>query len=356
MLKQPKIILIAIFVVILIVLVAVKFPYNIKAPCQIVPKTEWSLIRVNPDKLKSRVLDNGDRKILSYALLQYDREDFVQFEMNPQLQNNQQITAGDTIAALSSSKNQMTLANYEGELEKALANLAMVSTGEKVALQEEALEALRMAEIEYEAFEPQHKRKMELFQKDLIGAEEWEITQASYNIYQRNVVMARARLNAIRSGEKQEIIHYMQAQIDLLIEQIKLSRNKMNLEIIRSPLHGRLIFSGSDSVICKVERVDTLLARMAIPAGELKYTTPGQNVDILISENGNYYTAEVINVHKGNFFINGLPVYILTARIENKMDDLLPGMSGYAKLNAESVTLLTRLVREFRRYAGLNLL
>lgn len=345
----------AILIVLLVILLSLKFPYTIKAPCHIVSKEEWSLLKVDPEKLKSRLVDNMDGKISSYSLLQFEREDFVQFKINPSLNDNQWVGAGDTIAVLSSSKNKMMLANFQGELQKARANLAMVSTGEKAALQEEALQALRMAEVEYESFEPQYLRRKELFEEGLISTEEWENTRATYNIYRSNVAMAKARLESIRSGEKKEMIRYIQAEIALIREQIRLMNDKMKYEIIRSPVDGILTFSGTDSLICRVDKIDTLLIRLAIPAGKLKHAEPGQTINVRITETGKEYSALLTNIHKRSYFINRMPVYIITGRIENEGIDLAPGMSGYATIQAGKTTLFSRLVGAFKEYAGINL-
>jgi hypothetical protein len=354
--KRNSLLLAGSLLVLIVIFTTIKFPHKIKATCLIVPKAEWSLIRVDPEKLKSRLLNYQEGKVISYSLLQYDREDFVQFEMNPLLRDNQWINQGDTIAVLSSSKNQMMLKNFEGELQKAKANLAMVSTGEKTALQDEAQQALRIAEIELNAFEPQYKRKIELYGQDLISAEEWETAKATFNMYQSNVTMAKARYHAIRSGEKKEIIQYMQAQIDQISEQVRTVKDKLKRETILSPHGGILTFSGGDSVLCRVDQVDTLLIRLAIPAGDLKYVKPGQKISILISETGNFYNARLTSIRKRSFIMQGRPVYFITGKIQTEQEDLIPGMSGYAKIRSEDTTLATRFIRAFKSYPGINLL
>lgn len=343
-------------IVLLIILMAIELPHSVKAPCQVVSKAEWSLVRIQPDKFKSRLLDHKTGKILFFNLLQYQREDFVRFRMLPHLENDQMVKSGDTLAVLTSSSNQFLLAELRGELKKAEANLAMVSSGEKQAVQNEALQALEIAETQYEAFEPQYLRQKELFEKGLLSAAEWETAKVTYDIYRNTVKMQQARLEAVKSGEKMETIRYVRAHIKQLEEQIRIMESKRSQEIIRSPHKGILTFSGNDSLICKVERLDTLLIRMAIPVEKLKYLKNGQKINIMVSETGQTYEAFVTQLHKRSHIMAGRPVYFITGMVVDARNELVPGMSGFARIHADKMTIGSRLVKAFKRYAGTSLL
>jgi hypothetical protein len=128
------------------------------------------------------------------------------------------------------------------------------------------------------------------------------------------------------------------------------------METITSPLAGTLTAAGGDSILCRVERFDTLLLKIALPAAELKYTLPGQNISVFAQETGKTYTASVVKIRKRSQLINGTLKYIITGRMENPASELIPGMSGLAKIHGESVTLLGQFVRALNRYIGFSLL
>jgi hypothetical protein len=352
--KQNKIIVLAAVIIFFALIAGLKFPYKIKTPFYIVSQKEWTLVRIDAEKIRSRLIDNSGGKVLSFSLMQYDREDFVLFNLNQKLVNHQKINKSDSIAVFSSSKNQMMLANFKGELQKANANLEMVRSGEKEALQEEAFQSLKMAEVELSAIEPQYLRKKDLQEKNLISVEEWEIIKGAYNIAKSNVMIANARLNAIRSGEKNEIINYMQAQIDLIHDQISLMKKKLNQEIIRSPINGILSFFDNDSIICKVDLEDSVLIRMAVPAGEIKYIKPGQKMDIYISDTGKSYNAFVLNIHQRSIIVNSIPMYIINGQFEENHENIFPGMTGFAGIKATGMSVYERLGMEIRRFNSIS--
>jgi multidrug efflux pump subunit AcrA (membrane-fusion protein) len=301
-------------------------------------------------------LDNTNGKLTHFTILQYDREDFIQFNLNTQPKESYVVDKGDTIARIYSSDNQIILSNLKGELKKARANLAMASTGEKAALQEEARQALKMSEIQFNSFVPQYQRKKDLYEKNLIGAEEWEIARSTYNLYQSNINKEQARLQALESGEKQEMIYFFETQIDQIQSQIELMKGKLALESIRSPMRGILTYGTGDSIICRVDQIDTLILQLPVPAEELKYISLGQNVSFYSYETGKNYIATIINIGKRSRLINNRSMYMINAIVENSEHQLAPSMTGYAKIHCEKVTILTQLNRAFNRYLGFRYL
>ncbi len=335
-------------VILIILIITIKFPYSIKVPCQIVGQMEWALIQIEPDKLLSKIYDNREDRILNFTLLQFAREDFVQFQQFSIEENR--INKDDAIANITSLENQLTLANLSGELEKACKNLAMVTAGEKEALQEEAEHAIELAEIQFAAYEPQYARNKELFENNLISSTEWEITRATYDGFKSNIALKKARLEVMRTGEKKEILQYMTVQIEQISNQVQLMKTKMALGNIRSPFDGLISYPTQDSIICLVENVDSLLCKLPVPAAELRYVVQGQGISIRLFETGMEHQAEVLRIGHHGKLINGTPSYILTGYLNSTSDDAAPGMTGIAQVQCGSVTLLEHLFRSFNKY------
>ena len=84
-LKNRHLYLVGAIVILLLFVMIFKFPYKIKAPCHIVGEKEWALIQVEPDKLLSKIYDNLEDKTQYFTLLQFAREDFVQFRQKSSL-------------------------------------------------------------------------------------------------------------------------------------------------------------------------------------------------------------------------------------------------------------------------------
>jgi len=346
--KNKKIFFPLIIITLLFLMVIIKFPYTIEAPCQIVGQREWALIQVEPDKVLSKTFDNKEDRTLNFTLLQFAREDFVQFKQFSTTEN--WINQDDAIANIASLDNQLALSNLNGELKKARDNLAIVSVGEKEASQDEAEHTAELAEIQFSAYEPQYLRNKDLFKANLISSAEWEISRATYEGYKSNIALQRARLEVIKTGEKTEILRYMDDHIDLINSQIHLMKSKIALGNIHAPFDGLISYPVRDSIICLVENVDSLLCKLLIPAVDLNYVNVGQNIKIRLFETGEVQMAEILVIAKRSRLMNGGPGYLVTGYIDAPSDEIKPGMSGLAKVQCESITALEYLTRSFNKY------
>jgi hypothetical protein len=347
-LKNRNIYLVGIVFILIILMLIIKFPYNIKVPCQIVGQKEWALIQVEPDKILNKTFDNKEDKTVSFTLLQFAREDFVKFKQYPTDEN--WIDKDDPIANIVSLDNQISMANLAGELEKAHDNLSIASVGEKQALLEEAERSLELANIQFSAYEPQYLRNKELYENNLISSSEWEITRAMYDGYQSNIALQEARLEVVRTGEKNEIVRYMKDHVEQLKSQVQLMDKKMAMGDLRAPFSGLISYPSQDSIICLIENVDSLLCKLPVTAPDRKYLESGQEITIRLFENNEAQQAEIINIGHRSKFINGIPSYIITGYINSVSDEILPGMSGIAEIQCAKITLIEHIFRSFNKY------
>jgi len=329
-------------------MITIKFTYTIKVPCQIVGQKEWTLIQVEPDKIISKIYDNRKDVTLNFTLLQFAREDFVQFRQISM--DEDWVSKDDPIASFNSLDNQISMANLTGELEKAHTNLAVVTAGEKQALLEEAERALDLANIQFTAYEPQYLRNKELYENNLISSAEWEITRATYEGFISNKALQTARLEVMRTGEKDEIIRYTQDHLEQLRSQVQLMNTKLAMGNINAPFDGVISYPSQDSIICLVEKVDTLLCKLPAPAPELKYIKAGSEITIRLFEIPGEHLGELLDVSHRMKLINGLPGYILTGYLNSDSNEASPGMTGIAEVQCDNVTIIEHLVRSFNKY------
>jgi hypothetical protein len=71
----------------------VQWPFVIQSPCYFTAAEEWEVIQTNPSRFLSRVRQNEWMKISSYTYLQFDREDFIQCSLDPDLRPGQTVAA-----------------------------------------------------------------------------------------------------------------------------------------------------------------------------------------------------------------------------------------------------------------------
>jgi len=327
------------------------WPYWIKVPCYIVPMEEWELIQVNPDKLLSRIRQNAHFKTSQYLLLQFDRQDFVQFIPDSTLRCGQKVERGQIIGKIVSSENQLLLSNLQGELKKAKANLAVLQAGEKPAVQEEATEALEYAKAQHAAILPQLERKRKLFEQHLVSQEEWELMCATEALLRQNVALQEARLKVVHSGEKAEMIRLIEAEIERLQGQVNALQSKVALGEIRAPLDGVFSFS-SDSVLCRVIRMDSMVCVMPIRQECLSLIHPHSPVYVWDRMTGKKHRGIIFAIDQKSVMVRNQPVFLATMCISNRDMRLSAGSLGRGWIVGKSMSFWARLDRWWRIHRG----
>ncbi|MBD3288493.1 hypothetical protein GF337_06775 [candidate division KSB1 bacterium] len=343
----------AAIVLIVLVLTFVKTPYTIKAPCRVVAQHEWTLTQIQPDKLTSKLVKNDSNMVQHFSLLQFDRQDFVEFSLTPQLIQGMPVRAGDVMGKMVSSENRLELVNFKGELEKARASYQSLISGEKASLQAEARKAIEYARAKLNAFEPKLKRSRALYQKELISKEESEIAEATYETLRLNVALQEARLRVLQTGEKEESIRIIEADIERLQDQIEVLQNKMAHEVIKSPIDGVIIDPNLEQgVLFQVSKIDSMVLQIPIKEEKRKYVHQGQKVRFYTPDRKLSVSCYVQLVGNQVRLVSGRPMVIVNSVIKNPENRLLPGGSGYAKIYCGKISLWKRLQRELNLYLG----
>ncbi|MBC8185165.1 HlyD family efflux transporter periplasmic adaptor subunit [candidate division KSB1 bacterium] len=332
-------------IIFLLIIITVKLPHKIKSPCRFVPQTEWLLTQVEPDKFSAKLVLNDSNKVKKFTLLQFNREDFLQFSLLPGIHQGKEVSKGEIIGQLVSFDNHRQLANLTGELMKAKANWKILNSGEKFSIQKEAIQSLEFAKEELKLFEPQIERSRKLLEQNLISQQEWEIADAQYTLLKLKVLLKEARAEVTKTGGKTETLQVAEAEIYRLENQIAVFEEKISFETIRSPIDGVVTDPAQQNILCQITKMDTMIAQIPIPSRQRKYLKVGQIVSIHNFENKIFLTGTINTIGNNARLINNSPMFIATCLIDNKSKTLLPGMIGFSKIYSEKTSILERLKR-----------
>ncbi|UCE04954.1 MAG: hypothetical protein JSW07_15200 [bacterium] len=338
--QKPLLFIISAFIVLIIIALFIKFPYYIKGPCQFSAQYNWSLIEVEPGKLLSRLSGRNPHQVQDFNLLQFDRPDFVNFSLAPSIEAGQYVEKDDLIGTISSTENKIRLDELTGQLERAKAELNMITTGEKQAVQDEALQELNYAKSAYDLYKPTIMRKKQLHQDSLISQSEWEQAEAEFKLLELNISIASAKLKTVRSGDKTEAAEVFKSDIMSIENQIHSLETKLAAEIIRTPINGILLDSYQQGTLCSVAKTDTMIVQIPIDQKNRYYAKSGMKLQVKIAALANKsFSGNIISVGRNAQMINNKMMFILTGTIENSNHTLFPGMTGYVKINCDKIPL-----------------
>ena len=338
-------------ILLLILLILTPFPYHIKGPCLFLPQLEWSLTQVNPEKILKKSVENAYNRLHSYTLLQFNRQDFVRFSIEPKYKPGDLIKKGAIVGQISSPENRMALDNLLGELKKAKVNLKYVQTGEKSTLQQEAIENLEYSRTQVTTYEPLLKRKRKLFDEGFISKEELEISEATFQLYKQNVALQKAKLDVVLSGEKEESIQLMRAEMARLQSQINIMNNKLANEQFIAPFDG-IMGTFQDSILCKISKIDTATIHMPISISKAHYIHNGQSIKVSTGDGYFSSSGTVCAIIHEVVLIQGQPMILVTGCFPNTDQKHIMGLNGWAKISIGKMSLIQQLHLIWKQYKG----
>lgn len=350
--KSIGLVTLAALVLLLVVSLFVKFETTLKGPGRFVASSEWTVVQVEQDKVQSVLISNGVKQQHDIQLFHFNRPDYVQVQLQPGLNVGSWVEKGTLIASISSHEDQLRLASLYGELQQAQANLNALSTGAKTALQEEMQRAVEYAQTQLEAYEPILQRHKDLFEQQLISEQEYDTVRAQYDLYKIEKELQEARLQAAKTGEKQEALDIFQAQIQSISDQLDILQEKSQAETIRSPISGIVVRPDRNlGEIIHICNTDTMVIQMPVKASDIPSVQLGMTLTAKAQGASENFRMLVSGISHNSTLINLQPMFMVMAEFENPNRRLIHGMTGNMEIATGQSTwwnMLTDAWQDFR--------
>ncbi|MCF7805734.1 MAG: hypothetical protein K9N46_14920 [Candidatus Marinimicrobia bacterium] len=268
----------------ILLIVPIRISTNISAPGRIIPASVW-VVAKQPDGSVGTILrDYRTGKSELFTVFHADRGGVVRFRTRPELNHGQTIAQGDTLGTIESGSMEQQLAELRGDLAVMQATLNAEASGEKAPVIEEARRELELAGEELRVQQQITERQRALHEKNLVSSEEFEIAKGRERIAELEVAAAEAYLTSVRSGEKPEVLAVSRAEIASLQAQIDALERQLELNVLRTPIAGRLSFqTGGDTLMLVEERSNMIV--MAIRWKYRQAVGVGDTVTVELAEN-----------------------------------------------------------------------
>lgn len=336
----------------LIILLALgwKLPFTqeMNLPCTLKPSASWYIALNGSDQLvtgwESSFLQTGGNRVL----LQFERPDYVEFQILPHLKDGSRIQIGDTIAVISSRENIGKLNILRAELSKAEAELASLQAGAREEDIEVARQDILRAQAALETFTFELDRIKSLYESKLIPLSELQAAEGNYRILESDLKRAQSNLVALQAPAKTEDIEVAHLEINRLIEAVSSLQGSLGKNaLILSPIMGQLRIDNDIQYIVRVEKTDTLV--VIIPAPESALLTIEENSEfcfVLTADRSQYFQSRVL---KSSVFDFGLgETLCIIGVLPNPTGEIMPGMSGRAKIPLGKQTLFQGIGTKIR--------
>lgn len=317
----------------------VKIPKTIDSYAQIYPHSKWVLSTGTAGQINSSLMDFTHGFSSSYQTTQFDRGEDISFLFDKSLSNKHNIEAGDTIIRIKSSQIQERIILAQGELAVAKANLLSQSTGDKTELVNEATSNLEFSKTKVVQKKSLFDRADQLFKKGLISQEEYDTQKWELKLLEIEVEVNKSKLEALKTGVKQEQVQIITSQIEALNSQLKFLFERAERLYILSPIGGIVSQSFSPDTLLTVLKMDEVMLNIPVKLSDVNNFKRGTNSKIELGQNHESIIGKTISISNEVQIMDGNQVVFARMLIKNPNEKYLSGMVLPCRITLDKISL-----------------
>lgn len=344
--NRNRLIVVGLILIGLIAAGTVPVNHTVKGPCILESSGRWYLEHDRAGQLATGWEHNRLETGGEHVLLQFDRPDFIEVALAPELYEGAYIQAGDTVAVVVSREGLGQQRILEAELQGAKAELDLILAGTRPEDIEVARQTVTEAEAGRDALKPEFDRIKSQYESGAATLSQLQEIEGCFQLLEAELRTANAELTALKAWPRPEDIAIARVEIERLertLESSHLTTGKSHLVV--APTSGKVRLGGESGTLLYIERVDTLAAITVLPESIISWLEIGQNLEIKFrSEQSFTIEGQLDRIDFSEYDTDAPysgPVGITF--IENRNGRLHSGMTGYTRLNTGKHTLLALL-------------
>lgn len=266
------------------------------------------------------------------------------------VQEGQQVAVGDVIARLDDTDLAQEVAIRQAEVDTASAALAELEAGAREQEIAAAEATVRRAQAELAQQERDHQRKEQLYERNVISTQEYELAQLAYEVAATKTREAEEQLALVREGPRQERIQQARARLEQAKRAFELAQIRLSYAVLETPISGVILAEHIESgeyvvpgtAIVTVGALDTVWLRAYINETDLGRVKLGQSATVTTdSYPGKEYEGHISFIaSEAEFTPKNVQtteervklVYRVKIDIPNPELELKPGMPADAKI------------------------
>jgi len=204
------------------------------------------------------------------------------------VQEGQQVAVGDIIARLDDTDLAQEVAIRQADVDTASAALAELEAGAREQEIAAAEATVRRAQAELAQQDRDHQRKEQLYERNVISTQEYELAQLAYEVAATKTREAGEQLALVREGPRQERIQQARARLEQAKRAFQLAQIRLSYAVLETPISGVILAEHIESgeyvvpgtAIVTVGALDTVWLRAYINETDLGRVKLGQSATV----------------------------------------------------------------------------
>lgn len=274
---------------------------------------------------------------------------------------NDHVVRGSVQATIDDNEHRKNMNATQAELDRAKAELKLLESGPKPEEVRKAQEQVGTATTQAEFSRKEETRLKALFKEGVVSQEEYEQAQGKAEVDRQNLEVARANLDLVKTGAREEALEAQRAVVRDLTEKTRYYAANLQNTRLLAPITGRVVTPYMESKVgqylkqgdlfATYENSGEILAEIHIPEADAPEVRVGGRVKIRPEAYPTRLFYGTVSLVAPNAVDtpNGKVVRVVT-RIPNGRGELKPEMTGAAKIEGGRRPLVVAYTRAIVRF------
>ncbi|NKB65661.1 MAG: hypothetical protein GKR89_01250 [Candidatus Latescibacteria bacterium] len=324
-----------------------KLPQSIDSHARLAPQRQWLVTRDADGRLLATLSDHRRGTVQNYTVFHFERGDHISFRLHPAIIAGGTVQAGDTVATVHSNRTQQELARLQNRLATAQSSLQLTTAGRKEAVIREAEHLLRQAQTQSEYQDRKVARLQDLFAHQIATIQELEVEENAQTLYQIQIDIAQAQLQAAQTGARRPEVHLIRTRIEGLQREIAILSQRLGSLAVIAPLDGTVAHTGPDTLLAIQDR-SAYLALLPIPWKDRRAIALDQSVELHPEGAENPVLGRIIRFDRSVRYLDRTQVMTALVALPNTAD-LASGLIVPSRLACPPLTPFQYLANTFAR-------
>ena len=261
-------------------LVAVGYPPAARTVGQVWPAREWLVVRRTDGALAATVRDRARGTVDATGEWTFARGDEVAVAFAPRLAGGASVSAGDTIAVITSAELSQQRVRQQAELAVAEALARATRAGEKQSVIDEAQANLRATQLQCEQQEKRLQRQQGLADRGMLPADVLEHDRYLLDQYRAARSAAAARVRIVEQGARHDDVVAAEARVVGLERQLATLDARRAALVLTVPFDGRLGYGARGDTLLELAGTDAWVVEFAVRVDESSEVAVGATVSL----------------------------------------------------------------------------
>lgn len=321
--------------------------YSFLSTAKIYPIREWKLARGSNEGYYSQTINHESGSLSDCRDYRFERGDIAGLQIRQDLVFDSLISKDDTVACMDSYFIQNEIVRLSNLRDVEMANLEIVSTGEKSPLVEQAERQYDYALEQLELQKKNYARQQVLFKDSVISAAEFDLYENTLKLAEINVGVAYKQLTALNTGEKNPVVEYSRELIRSYEKEIARLESQKAQYVITTPMSGWLGLDPDTLGILRVSDISKLVLRIPVPYEQSAYLDSLHSVTFSTPDNKYTLPATFKGFDENVKLVQSRQIVIAKAVTSEFSEGIYPGMLVKCRIYCDKVMLLELLKRNF---------